>query len=158
MSSKITLRLVQATDLEHFFQHQLDETANYMAAFTAKDPTDKTAFLARWEKILADKGVLARTILVDGDVAGSISSHGWFGDLEVGYWLGRGFWGQGFASQALQAFLEEQTIRPLFARVVADNSASLRVLQKCGFIIYDEEISFAEGRNAKVKEYLLRLD
>lgn len=158
MNNFVLLRPVQTGDLEIFFQQQLDETANHMAAFTSKNPADRDAFLGRWEKILSDKGILARTIVVNGNVAGNISSHGWFGDLEVGYWLGREFWGQGIASQALQAFLEEQTTRPIFARAAADNLASLKVLQKCGFVIFAEETSFAEARGTEIKEFILRLD
>lgn len=46
---------VQEADLVVFFEQQLDPHANSMAAFAAKDPTDKAAFMAKWEKILADK-------------------------------------------------------------------------------------------------------
>jgi hypothetical protein len=56
-----------------------------MAAFTAKDPTDRQAFDAHWGKILADKGITLRTILYDGKVAGSVLCHAWGGEIEISY-------------------------------------------------------------------------
>ena len=34
-------------DLDTFFEFQLDEQAQYLAAFTPKDPTDKIAYLEK---------------------------------------------------------------------------------------------------------------
>jgi len=42
--SNIALRDVMMSDLPIFFDQQLDPDANHMAAFTAKDPSDKDAF------------------------------------------------------------------------------------------------------------------
>ena len=39
MSNELLLRNVVNDDLPIFFVYQLDQEANYMAAFTAKDPT-----------------------------------------------------------------------------------------------------------------------
>lgn len=50
--SEVKLRDITEKDLPIFFEQQLDSTANYMAAFTAKDPTDKDAFFDHWKKIL----------------------------------------------------------------------------------------------------------
>ena len=126
MTYNVFLRNVIEEDLPIFFDQQLDKDANFMAAFTARDPADHTAFLAHWAKIMADPGITIRTILVDGQVAGHVSVHGWFGEPEVSYWIGKGFWGKGVASQALTQFLDIVTARPLYARVAKDNLASLR--------------------------------
>lgn len=58
------------------------------------------------------------------------------GDLELGYWIARDHWGQGYASEAARAALE--VVRALgHKRVLAghylDNPASGRVLRKLGF-------------------------
>lgn len=72
MTSDILLREVTDGDLPIFFEQQRDADANYMAAFTAKNPADRDAFMAHWTKILGDETVTIRTILFDGQVAGSI--------------------------------------------------------------------------------------
>lgn len=152
------LRDVVADDLPVFFQQQLDPDANYMAAFTAKDPTDHAAFMAHWGRILADPTVLMKTIVVDNQIAGSVSSYEEDGIAEVTYWLGKAYWGKGIATRALTQFLAKvQTVRPLRARVAKDNLASLRVLEKCGFTIVGEDKGFANARNAETEEYLLNL-
>ncbi len=43
-----------------------------MAAFTAADPTDRGAFMAKWTRILGDDAIPIRTILFEGHVAGSV--------------------------------------------------------------------------------------
>ena len=129
-----------------------------MAAFTAPDPEDEVAFRDHWAKIQADPTVLPRTVLVDGTVAGHVLSHHSFGELEVGYWLGREFWGQGIATRAVELFLKEQTQRPIAARVAFDNIGSRRVLEKCGFVVTGEDQGYANARGKTIKEFLLRLD
>jgi RimJ/RimL family protein N-acetyltransferase len=146
--SDLTLRQVMPDDLPIFFEHMRDPVAVRMAAFTAKDPDDRAAFDAHWARILTDDRNLIRTILVDGNVAGSVSSYVGDVGLEVTYWLGREFWGRSIAAAALAAFLKLQTARPIFARAAKDNAGSLRVLEKCGF---------ANGRGEEVEEYILRL-
>src|SRR5437762_5825822 len=47
----ITIREVESSDLETFYEHQLDPEAIRMAAFVCKDPKDKVVFDAHWDKI-----------------------------------------------------------------------------------------------------------
>lgn len=153
----ISLRGVLDSDLPVFFQQQLDETANRMAAFTRPDPSDRQAFMAHWGKIRADEGITIRTILYDGQIAGYVLAHAWFGEPEVSYWLGRGFWGRGVATQALGLFLQELPTRPLHARVAADNLASRRVLEKNRFILTGRETGYANARGEEIVEFVLTL-
>jgi RimJ/RimL family protein N-acetyltransferase len=157
LPAAIQLRDVTEADLPIFFEHQLDPEANYMAAFTAKEPTNREAFMAHWAKILNDDGILIKTILYQGQVAGYVSTHGWFGELEITYWLGKAYWGQGLATQALAAFLQVQPSRPLVGRAAKDNVASIRVLQKCGFVLTGEDRGFANARGEEIDEVILTL-
>ena len=52
----------------------------------------------------------------------------------MGYWIGREFWGRGLATQALAELLGIVDARPLHAYVTKSNIASIRVLEKCGFV------------------------
>jgi RimJ/RimL family protein N-acetyltransferase len=153
----IELRDMNEGDLALFFKYQCDPQAVQMAAFTAKDPSDKTAFMAHWVKIMADESIIIKTILAGGQVAGHVLVHRWFGEPEVSYWLGREHWGKGIASRALVLFLEQVIERPLFARVAKDNQASLRVLQKCKFVITGEDKGFANARGIEVEEWILQI-
>ena len=158
MSSDVRLWDVREADLGVFFEQQLDAEANFMAAFTAKDPADREAFDAKWGKILADEAIRLKTILAAEHVAGHIVSHDWFGEPQVSYWLGKEFWGRGIATAALGLFLDVVEIRPLYARAAKDNVASIRVLEKCGFTIRAEDRGFANARGEEVDEVILRLE
>ncbi len=154
----VVLRDIAESDLPAFFEFQRDPEANYMAAFTAKDPEDREAFMTHWAKILADDGIVKKCVLVDGRLVGSILSHSWFGQPEVSYWIDKAEWGRGIATAALAALLELVETRPLYARAVKDNIASQRVLEKCGFMVVDEDKGFANGRGEEVEEYIWALE
>ena len=128
----ISLRTIQESDLAIFFEQQLDAEAVRMAAFPARD---LDAFMVHWQKIMADDKVINRTIDFGGQVAGNIVCWEQSGEWKVGYWLGKEFWGQGIASAALRLFLPLVQVRPLHASVASHNQASIRVLQKCGFVM-----------------------
>jgi RimJ/RimL family protein N-acetyltransferase len=157
LTSGVLLRDVMEDDLPIFFEHQLDPAANHMAAFTSKDPADRDAFTAHWIRILADDTITVKTILFGGQVAGHVVGFERFGKPEVSYWIGKEYWGQGIATQALSEFLGYLEARPLYARAAKDNIASIRVLKKCGFTISGEDRGFANARGGEVEEYILEL-
>ena len=154
----ITLRDVIPDDLEIFFRYEQEPEAVQMAAFTAKDPSDRTAFDAHWAKIMADDKVLIKTIVWEGKVVGDISSFIMFDELEVSYWIGMEFWGRGIATSALAEFLKVQTERPIHARSAKDNVGSIRVLEKCGFVQTAEERGFANARGKEIAELVFELE
>ncbi|MBA4493372.1 GNAT family N-acetyltransferase [Paenactinomyces guangxiensis] len=153
----IVLRDVIDSDLPVFFEYQRDREANYMAAFTSKDPNDWGLFAAHWDKILADKNIIKQTIIVQDNVVGHVLCFEQFGKPEVSYWIGRRYWGQGIATKALQKFLNHVTIRPLYARAAKDNIGSLKVLERCGFTISGEDSGFSNARGEDVEEFVLIL-
>lgn len=75
------------------------------------------------------------------------------GSHEIGYWFGRPFWGLGYASEALAAFLSEADgLGVLEAGHFVDNPASGRVLEKAGFAYTGEKVlqfSMARGHSAQ---------
>ena len=57
---------------------------------------------------------------------------------EIGYWLGQAHWGRGVATEALKAVTLEAfnrfDITRLYAVPFADHTASVRVLEKAGYV------------------------
>jgi RimJ/RimL family protein N-acetyltransferase len=121
----IAIREVESSDLEFFFEHQLDPEAIRMAAFVCEDPKDRVAFDAHWDKILDSSQITKRTIVGEGQVAGHISCYPHGESMEVTYWLGREFWGRGLATQALDRMLHLIGDRAIFARAATDNIGSI---------------------------------
>ena len=98
---------------------------------------DGRAWLAR----AVDEADRAWAILVDGAAVGGISLHPGTDvhrfSAELGYWLGRRYWGRGIMTAVLTAFADRAMavfrLHRLFATVYANNPASMRVLEKAGF-------------------------
>jgi RimJ/RimL family protein N-acetyltransferase len=125
------LRPVVEADLPAFHEYECDPEAAAMAAFPSRD---RDAFMAHWARTLANDSALTMTIVCDGEVAGNIGCWQADGDTLVGYWIGRQFWGRGLATQALAELLAMVETRPVHAHVVSGNAASIRVLEKNGFV------------------------
>jgi RimJ/RimL family protein N-acetyltransferase len=132
----VELREEVDADLPILFAYQAEPEGNEMAAFPARD---EAAFRAHKAKTHSDPGNLLRTIAVEGRVVGSISSWDAEGERDVGYWIGRDHWGNGYATAALRAFLEIETTRPLWVHIAGHNIGSQRVAERCGFVL-DREV------------------
>lgn len=154
----VSLRPLTDDDRPVLFEFQKDPQANQMAAFTSEDPTDEDAHRKWWEMVMARDDVTKRGILCDGELVGSVMSFTMDGQLEVTYWIARDHWGRGIATAALAQLLETVGTRPIYARAAQDNKGSLRVLEKCGFVVCAEEKGFANARGQEIDEYVLRKD
>ena len=153
----IALREVEDADLDILFDQMRDPEAVHMAAFTAKDPSDRAAFDAHMERVRTEPDNLNRAVTLDEEFVGTVASFLIDGEREVTYWIGRRYWGQGIATRALELLLELDTVRPLRARAASDNPGSLRVLAKAGFVPVGTEVAFANARGGEVEETILRL-
>ncbi len=106
------------------FPYSLEDARGYLAFATSEKPETNFA--------IEVGGALAGGIgfILHGDIE-RVSA-------EVGYWLGVPFWGRGIAPAALRgvsryAFATHPLTR-LFAQPFATNAASIRVLEKAGYV------------------------
>jgi RimJ/RimL family protein N-acetyltransferase len=85
----------------------------------------------------------AYAIEVGGFAVGGIGLRG-DGDVnrfsaEIGFWLGREYWGRGIATEAVEAMtrvaVEQRGYRRVYAVVFDGNPASARVLEKVGYAL-----------------------
>ena len=155
---EISLRDMTVEDLPILFEYESDPDVRHMVAFGPENISDRDTFTAHWTKHLANDSLVKKVILSDGQVVGSIMGFELFGEPTVGYSIGKPYWGQGITSKALAIFLTQHPTRPLYARVVYDNTRSRRVLEKNGFVVVGEDKGFANARGAEVQEFILRLD
>ena len=104
----------------------------------------------------------ANTFVIEHEDHGPVGVIGLFEDAdhmpEIGYWIGRDFWGRGYATEALQGALSWDSKswkrRGMVAGHFADNPASGRVLEKAGFLYTGEvrrSISQARGEIAHTR-------
>jgi len=84
-------------------------------------------------------------------------------EIELGYWLGKPYWGHGYITEANQALIhqgyEVLKLSHIHAGVFSDNPASLRVLEKLGFkLTGEDEMFFSMARMEKAQSLSLHLD
>lgn len=81
--------------------------------------------------------------------------------VNTAYALGRDYWGQGYATEAMKAFLDHAigtfALSEITAGAMFDNPASHRVLEKLGFDKTGEKMHKASGRLEKAPLFLYRL-
>ncbi|MCP3821321.1 GNAT family N-acetyltransferase [Streptomyces sp. A3M-1-3] len=160
---EISLREVRDSDLPAFFGQLNDPVANHMAAFTHEDPADRGHFASHWARVRGNPEVTVRTVVgagpqSDGEIiVGHAAVFGPPEEREVTYWIGREHWGHGVATGALRALLALVPDRPLHARAAADNTGSIRVLEKAGFVVTGHDKGFANARGEEIDEVVLTL-
>lgn len=75
------------------------------------------------------------------------------GPPELGYWLGEPHWRKGYAPEAVAAIMSAVRtgglISAVRARVLTDNRASVRVLEKAGFVVVEQTRSVIERHLGK---------
>ena len=77
-------------------------------------------------------------IFKDGKMMGGIGLRDFKNkSCQVGYWLGKKYWGNGFATEALKSILDfgfdQLNLEEIYASYKIGNEGSKRVLMKCGF-------------------------
>lgn len=153
----IKLTETKKDDLEVLFEFQLDKEANYLAAFTAKDVTDKTAFVEKYSRFLTDPTIHMRTIVINDEIVGSLAKFIMEDEAEITYWIAKDFWGKGIATTALKDFLKIEKARPIYGRAAFDNYGSQKVLERSGFVKIGSDKGYAHARQAEIEEFIYKL-
>jgi hypothetical protein len=74
LSVFVALRPVEDTDLDALFDQMRDPGSVWMAAFTAREPNDRSAFDAHIARLRSSPGITMRAVTRDGQLVGSIAS------------------------------------------------------------------------------------
>ncbi|HYX68086.1 MAG TPA: GNAT family N-acetyltransferase [Terriglobales bacterium] len=137
------LRRIRPTDAEAIFRYCSDPAVTRYVTFnTHRSLADTREFLRRSEKNRRQTGAphWAITLQRSGELIGLCG----FLPLgeprhrrgEFGYWMGKPHWGRGYTTEAVEALLaygfRKMKLNRMQARVVVQNQASARVLEKAG--------------------------
>jgi [ribosomal protein S5]-alanine N-acetyltransferase len=141
-TSRLRLRPFRADDASAVQRHVSDwEVARTTAAIPHPYPPDGAR---AWIDALPARHAAGETVALavtrrdDGVLVGAIELRPdrAVRRAEMGYWIGRPFWGQGFATEAAAALLDwgfrELGLRRLHADTFAHNAASAAVLRRIG--------------------------
>lgn len=160
-SAQLRLRPLAESDLPHLVELASD---NEVAGWTAAIPhpfseADGRAYLERAGA--ESRIVLALETGAAREFIGCLRIDITEGVGDIGYWIGRPYWGRGFGGEALKratrfAF-EDLNVDALDAEVMVGNAASERVLEKAGYAKTSETVG-ATGRCDGVPVVQYRLD
>ncbi len=80
---------------------------------------------------------------------------------EIGYHIAKIFTGNGYATNAVKLFLEyiknSIDIKEVYGIALASNKASRRVLEKCGFKLFFEDVGMYQGKKRKIIKSIYRI-
>jgi len=106
--------------------------------------------------------VLAITLRGEGQMLGCIGLQKTPEGTELGYWIGKQYWGNGYATEAAQRMVrlafETYQLPYLIASAVTINDASHRVLEKAGFAICGTGDIHSRAQNCELPVVHRRLD
>lgn len=154
--NEIRLRDAEATDLETLYEFEQDADAARQVNFPIRS---RERFMTHWrDKILAVPDCIAKTVLVDDEIAGSALSWNADGEQMIGYWFGRKFWGRGIGTAAVRAFVADIEHRPLYADPSLANPGSVRLLEKCGFKRVGIVMAPNHYGEGEIEHVMLKLD
>lgn len=156
---RVVLRTIEDEDVD-FLQRMINDP-RVRGGLSTCEPLDRDDE-REWVESIGDGGGIHLLVCVDGDPVGTVglrAIHDGWGTAEIGYWLAPDHWGEGYATAAATLVTEyafaERRLAKLWARVVATNSGSRRVLERVGF---EEEArlrehAFVDGERVDVYRY-----
>lgn len=119
---------------------------------------------AKWigEVLKGEEGVVFM-IERDGQLIGCTGYRAFGSDhAELGFWLGKPYWEQGYATEAVAALIahafDADGFDYLTAGHFSDNPASARVIEKLGFVAQGGELRDCAARGASTHCTTYRLD
>ena len=106
--------------------------------------------------------VLAVTLRPSGSLIGCIGLQKTPEGPELGYWIGKSFWGRGYGTEAAERMVrlafETYRLPRLIASAVTINDASHRVLEKVGFAISGTGEIHSRAQNCQLPVVHRQLD
>jgi [ribosomal protein S5]-alanine N-acetyltransferase len=134
----LRLRLLKPSDAREIARLLGNDSEAVQMTASMRDPMTEEA-AREWIELRAgnDQHVFAILLATSGEFIGSIGLGGAKEMPYIGYWIGRPYWKQGYATEAVQGLIEYARWRgtpSLQADTFRDNPASARVLAKAGFV------------------------
>ena len=137
---RLILRPWREEDAEALYCYASDPLVGPAAGWSAH--TDIECSRRTIREVLSEEGIFAVVLRTTGEPVGSIGLHpttapGYSGEWELGYWIGRAYWGQGLIPEAAAAVMElafaVKCRERLWCAHFEGNDRSRRVMEKCGF-------------------------
>ena len=147
-TDRLLLRPWQENDVEDLYLYAKDSDVGIMADWSPHKSMEESLEIIR--TVFSAPEIYAMELRKSGRVIGCIGLLLQEGHLkmendeaELGYWVGKPYWGQGLVPEAARALISHAFVnlgkRKLWACRFANNRQSQRVLEKCGFMLHHSE-------------------
>ncbi len=140
-TERLILRPWREEDAETLYEYARDPEVGPAAGWLPHADVEDSRNIIK--RVLSKEGTCAVILKALGDKP--VGSVGVFptdaetgkGEPEIGYWIGKPFWGQGYIPEAVRALQEyvftETDARRCWCAHFEGNDKSRRVIEKCGF-------------------------
>lgn len=139
-ASTVTIRLLESQDAEAIQRLASDARIAATTRIPHPYPEHGARDFVAAQIAAREKGTAWTFAIIDGgDLVGACGIEGLGRDEppELGYWVGTPYWGRGYATGAVKLVLEfafrDLRLDRVRAHALEYNTASRRVLEKCGF-------------------------
>lgn len=145
-TKRLILRPWEESDAQSLYLYAKDKDIGPIAGWQPHKSVEDSLEIIR--TVLAQPQTYAVCLKTDNKAIGSISlMFGESTDLtdkadecELGYWIGKPFWGQGLIPEAVRELMrcafEELTVSAVWCGYYEGNEKSKRVQEKCGFVYH----------------------
>lgn len=144
LSERLLIREIAHADLRDLYAvHSVEAVNRYLPYTTWSNCADAEAWWQRVQERMSDGKALQFAVCLrdSGQVIGSCVLFAYeeaHRRIELGYAFGQAYWGQGYAREALERFLDycfgDLGLRRIEARVDSRNGASSGLLLRLGFV------------------------
>jgi len=157
-TKRLFIRPIEPGDKEAVFSYRSQREVNKYQGFIPEVLSDVERFIANTAKEINTPGTWFQLVLIlkeTGTLIGDIGLHFPEADnlpdtVEIGYTLDSAFHGNGYATEALLAIIENMKTslgkKTFSASVEPENAPSIRVLERLGFCaevsVNEEEITY----------------
>lgn len=140
-TKRLLLRPWREEDAEELYKYACDPDVGPVAGWPAHTSVENSREIIR--EVLSAEGTFAVVLKSTGLPIGSIgimrnaNVRTEENEVEIGYWIGKPYWGQGFIPEAVRECLrysfEELNCERVWCGYYEGNEKSHRVQKKCGF-------------------------
>lgn len=136
-SPRVYLRLLTSRDAAEFYALTNDPKIADIISFLSYPVPRK--FADEWiAKNLGTADRIYGAYATNNRLVGTIGAHETESGIEIGYWVGSAYMGQGYATEMAKALIkmigEYSPQAEVFAECLPGNAGSWRVLEKVGFV------------------------
>ena len=157
-SKRLILRPWKATDIDVLYELAKDPSVGIPCGWMAHTSPSESQIIL--EDVLMNDETFAICLKDSGEVIGNIAlfKNSQYvkcdGEKEVGFWLGKKYWNQGYATEACRLILDygfnELNLNKIWVAHFIDNLQSKRVQEKCNFIYSHTHEYYSNGLDKSV--------